>query len=251
MGEITVSVHQPNFLPWLKLLDKILGSDIYVAYDTVQYTKSEYHARQRVKTHTGPVWLTVPLRHVPGTRQLIKDVLIENRQPFRYRHQKVLRHAYRSTPYFDEVFPLIEKVYEREHERLVDLSLDLIQAFCAYLGSPVRIIRASTIPHEGDKTERVVQLVRNAGGTTHLTSTYGGDHQEMDFQPFASAGIAVRSQQFDHPGYDQIGRDFVPQLAAIDMLFTCGPRTAEILAGRRRSVLVDLSAGGARSPHAG
>ena len=48
-----VSVHQPNFMPWLKLLDKVLASDVYVAYDTVQYTKSEYHARQRVRTRTG------------------------------------------------------------------------------------------------------------------------------------------------------------------------------------------------------
>jgi hypothetical protein len=250
MGEITVSVHQPNFLPWLKLLDKILGSDVYVAYDTVQYTKSEYHARQKVKSHTGPVWLTVPLRHVPGTRQLIKDILIENRQPFRYRHKKVLRYAYRSAPYFDEVFPIIEKVYERDHERLVDLNLDLIEAFRSYLGSAVRMVRASALPHEGDKIERLVQLVRNAGGTTHLTSTYGADHQDMDWRPLARAGIAVRSQQFDHPRYDQIGRDFVPNLAALDMLFTCGPATAEILAGRRRSVLADLSAGD-RPPHPG
>jgi hypothetical protein len=42
-------VHQPNFLPWLKLLDKILGSDVYVAYDSVIYTRSEYHDRQRIK----------------------------------------------------------------------------------------------------------------------------------------------------------------------------------------------------------
>lgn len=250
MSEVTVSVHQPNFLPWTKLLDKILGSDVYVAYDTVQYTKSEYHTRQKVKTLTGPVWLSVPVRHGRGTRQLIKDVMIENRQPFRYRHLKVLRNAYRSTPYFDEVFSLMEKVYERGHERLVDLNLDLIEAFCAYLGASVRIVRASTLPHEGDKTERVIQLVRNAGGTTHLTSTYGGDHQEMDFTPFARAGIAVRSQQFDHPRYDQVGRDFVPHLAAIDMLFACGPATADILASGRRSTPVDPRAG-ERPSHAG
>jgi hypothetical protein len=40
MGDVTVSVHQPNFLPWVKLLDKIIASDVYVVYDTVQFTKS-------------------------------------------------------------------------------------------------------------------------------------------------------------------------------------------------------------------
>ena len=36
-GAIRVSLHQPNFLPWTKLFDKILASDIYIAYDSVQY----------------------------------------------------------------------------------------------------------------------------------------------------------------------------------------------------------------------
>lgn len=30
MAETIVSVHQPNFMPWIKLLDKILASDVYV-----------------------------------------------------------------------------------------------------------------------------------------------------------------------------------------------------------------------------
>lgn len=238
MRGTTVSVHQPNFLPWLKLLDKIAASDVYVVYDTVLYTKSEYHARQKVKTQTGKAWLSVPLRHLPGTKQLIKDIRIDNSQPFRRRHKKVLAHSYRSTPYFDEVFPIIEKVYGRDHERLVDLNVDLIEALCAYLNVPVRIVRASALPHEGDRTERLVQLVRSAGGAEHLTSTFGGDHQHMDWEPFQRAGIALRSQQFAHPEYDQIGPDFVPNLAAIDMLFTCGPGTGEILASRRRLVRV-------------
>lgn len=239
MSETTVSVHQPNFLPWLKLLDKILASDVYIAYDTAQYTKTEYHARQKVKTHTGPIWLTVPLRHVRDTRQLIKDLRIDNSQPFRRRHLKVLRMSYQSTPYFDEIFPLIQDTYARDHDYLVDLNLELIGAFCSYLNASVPIVRASTLPHDGDKTERLVQLIRAVGGSEHLTSTIGGDHQDVDWGPFHRAGIALRSQQFEHPEYDQIGREFVPHLAAVDMLFACGPATAEILASRRRLVRVD------------
>ncbi|MFW6204733.1 MAG: WbqC family protein [Actinomycetota bacterium] len=247
MSETTVSVHQPNFLPWLKLLDKILASDVYVAYDTVQYTKDEYHARQQVKTHTGPVWLSVPLRHVRGTRQPIKDVRIDNTQPFRRRHLKVLRMSYRSAPYFDEIFPIIEQIYAHDHEHLVDLNMELIEAFCAYLRAPVRIVRASSLPHAGGRAERVVQLVQAVGGSEHLTSTIGGDHQQMDWEPFHRAGIGIRSQQFEHPEYAQIGRGFVPHLAAVDMLFMCGPETGEILARRRRLVRVAPALSGAGS----
>lgn len=243
MVDTTVSVHQPNFLPWLKLLDKILASDVYVAYDTAQYTKSEYHARQAVRRHTGTAWLSVPVRHVRGTKRPIQDVQIDNSQPFRRRHLHMLRTSYADTPYFDEVFPLLEAVYAGGQERLVDLNLDLIETLCSYLGVPVRIVRASTLAHQGDRTDRLVQLVRNAGGSEHLTSTYSAGHQVVEWGKFSRAGIGVRAQEFEHPRYDQIGKEFVPNLASVDMLFACGRDTREILASRRRTFRVEVASG--------
>jgi WbqC-like protein family len=237
MTETLVSVHQPNFMPWLKLLDKILASDVYVAYDTAQFTKTEYHARQKVKTPSKPVWMSVPVLST-GEYQPIMDVEIDTKQPYGRQHLHRLRTAYGSTPYFDEVYSLVKGVYSGDHERLVDLNLDLIEALCSYLDSPVRIIRASTLPHEGDRAERLIQLVKGAGGTDHLTSTYGGDHQDVDWSRFERDSIGLRVQQFEHPEYDQIGADFVPNLAAIDMLFICGRQTGDMLARRRSLVPV-------------
>jgi hypothetical protein len=231
---VAVSVHQPNFLPWLKLLDKILASDVYIAYDTVQYTKSEYHGRQRVRTYTGEAWLSVPVLSVRGQRQRIDQVRLDPRQPFRRRHLKALHAGYAKAPYFDEVYGLVEEVYGRGQSRLVDLNLELIRAICGYLGSPVRILRASSLPHEGDNTERLVQLVRQAGGSVHLTSTFGTDRRYIDWPRVHAAGIAVRAQVFEHPKYDQPWPGFVADLAALDMLFCCGPATAEVLAAGRR-----------------
>jgi hypothetical protein len=236
---VVVSVHQPNFMPWLKLLDKILASDVYVAYDTVQYTQSEYHARQRVRTHTGPAWLSLPLRKIPGQRQLIGQLRLDPGQPFRARHLKTLRVGYARAPYFTDVYGLVEQVYARGHERLVDLSLGLIEAFCRYLGSPVRIVRASDLPHAGDNTERLIQLVRAVGGSAHLTSTYGTERRYIEWPRVIGAGIAVHAQRFQHPVYPQAWPGFVADLAALDMLFCQGPATAALLAAARRSTPID------------
>jgi hypothetical protein len=244
MNPVTVSIHQPNFMPWLKLVDKILASDMYVAYDTVQYTKTEYHARQKVKSLSGTVWLSVPVRHVRGVHQLIKDVRIDNSQPFRRKHLKLLRNAYERAQYFREVYPIVEEIYSRDQEHLVDLNMDLIEAICLYLESSVRIVRSSTVPHDGDRAGRLIELVRKVGGTEHLTSTYGADHQDLDWSPFLDAGIGIRAQQFEHPLYDQVGPGFVPNLAAIDMLFSCGRHTRELLERNRRLVAVDLALAG-------
>ena len=236
MTDQMVSVHQPNFMPWLKLLDKILASDVYVAYDTAQFTKTEYHARQKVMTPSKPVWMTVPVLST-GDYQPIQDVRIDNKQPFRRQHLHRLRKAYESTPYFDEVYALVDRVYAGDHELLVDLNLDLIEALRDYLEAPVRIVRASELPHEGDRTERLIQLVQAAGGSDHLTSSYGGE-QDVDWKRFDRAGLGIVEQRFEHPEYDQIGSEFVPNLAAIDLLFSCGRETGEILARRRSLVRV-------------
>jgi hypothetical protein len=232
--DVLVSVHQPNFLPWLRLLDKILASDIYVAYDTVQYTKSEYHARQRVRTYTGPAWLSLPLLSVRGQRQQLREVRLDPGQPFRPRHLKTLRAGYAKAPFFAEVYEVVEDVYARNQSWLVDLNVDLIEAICRYLGSPVRIVRASALPHHGDNTDRLVELVRQVGGTVHLTSTYGTQRRYVDWPRVQAAGIAVRAQAFEHPTYDQPWPGFVPDLAALDMLFCRGRATAEVLAACRR-----------------
>jgi len=244
MNPVTVSIHQPNFMPWLKLVDKILASDVYVAYDTVQYTKTEYHARQKVKSLSGTVWLSVPVRHVRGVHQLIMDVLIDNSQPFRRKHLKMLRTTYERAPYFEELYPIVEDVYTRDQKHLVDLNMDLIEAICSYLQCPVRIVRSSTLPHDGDRAERLVELVNKTGGTEHLTSTFGAVHQDVDWSRFVEAGIGIRAQQFQHPVYEQVGPGFVPNLAAIDLLFSCGRHTREILEQNRRLVAIDLALAG-------
>jgi hypothetical protein len=247
MNDVVVSVHQPNFMPWLKLLDKILASDVYVAYDTVQYTKNEYHARQKIQTPTGPMWLSVPVRHIRGERQLIQDVHIQTVHPFPEDHLRRLQLSYSSTPYFDEVYPILQDVYRRQHQKLADLNLDLIEALCGYLGVPVRIVRASMLPHGGDRTEKLIQLVQAVGGTMHLTSTYGTNMDYVDWEMMQRSGLRIAAQSFEHPDYDQIGDEFAPNLAAIDMLFVCGAKTAEILASRRQLIPVDVVS--AAGPH--
>ena len=235
-----VTVHQPNFLPWLKLLDKILASDVYVAYDTVQYTKSEHHSRQKIKRSIGPGLLTVPVIHPrqqPLNEVRIADRLDNPRLDFRRKHLAILRQEYCRAKYFEDVYPLVEEVYGRHQEFLVDLNLDLITAFCSYLGATTRIVRASALVHDGDNTQRLIDLVRNAGGDAHLTSTFGTSRQYIDWQRLQEADIPVHSQDFDHPVYDQLwGDDFVPHLSALDMLFCCGPETGSILNARRHII---------------
>jgi hypothetical protein len=213
---VVVSVHQPNFMPWTKLLAKIVASDVFVAYDSVQFNKREFHARQRFATaRGGPAFLSVPVRHT-GKREVIHEMRIVTEQPWRARHLDFLVANYGHTPYFGEVFPVIEGVYAADHELLAEHNIALIEAFCGYLGSPVRVVRASSLPHAGSREERLLDLVRAVGWDEHLTSTTST--HEIDWSGFRGAGIPVWTQEFTAPVYEQP----IPDLAAADLLFWRG-----------------------------
>ena len=62
-GELTVRVamHQPHYLPWLGLLDKIDRCDLFVVLDHVQFERKGWQHRNYVASKNGPVLLTVPV----------------------------------------------------------------------------------------------------------------------------------------------------------------------------------------------
>ncbi|TDD01418.1 hypothetical protein E1181_25330 [Saccharopolyspora terrae] len=224
-----VSIHQPNFLPWMKLMAKIAASDVHVVYDTVQYTRSEFHARQRMKNRSGGTsWLSVPIMHT-GERQVLCDVRIDPRQTWRRRHLEHLEVHYRSTPHFDELYPLVQEVYQRDHDHLVEHNVDLTSALCRYLGFGTRIVRASDLdaPVPEHRQERWLELVRAAGGDAHLTSS--GSTYEVDWSPFHRAGVPVLEQRFEHPVYAQPHGEFVPGLGVLDLLFVQGRSSASTI----------------------
>jgi hypothetical protein len=229
-----VSVHQPNFLPWTKLFDKILASDVYMAYDSVQYTRSEFHSRQRITGRDGPVWLSVPVVTRGRGRQPLWAVELVDDRAWRDAHLRLVTEHYRGAPYFREVMMLLESVYAGDDRLLVDFNLRLLGALLDYVCATVKVVRATWFEHGGDNTERIIQLTQAVSGDVHLTSTHGTPRRYIDWTRVAAAGITVESQQFSEPCYRQRFEPFRPNLSVLDLLFAVGPATAELLSARRQ-----------------
>ena len=43
-----VGIHQPHYLPWLRYIEKIARSDVFILLDTVQYTKNGWQKQDDV-----------------------------------------------------------------------------------------------------------------------------------------------------------------------------------------------------------
>ncbi len=219
-----VTIHQPDFLPWLGFFDRWRKSDLYVVLDDVQFLRRGWHHRDKIKTASGEAWLTVPVQKKGKFEQTIAEALIDDERDWRRKHLNAIEAAYKKTRNFLTVFPVIEKIYEANHKLLVDLNLDLLR-YCAqelYIETPLK--RASELGITATGTERLVQIVSACGGERYLTGLGAKDYLDEDI--FTENGIEVVWQKFEHPVYTQLHGPFVQTLSVLDYLMNVRDRRA-------------------------
>lgn len=222
-----VAIHQPNFIPWTGYFYKIFCSDVFVILDDVQYTKNSFINRNRIKTPSGEQWLTVPVLHSGNFGQNINQVVVLNPSKFYSKIKSTLRMNYIKSPYFSEVFGIIEPLLDSE-PNISLLNESIIRAFAIYLKFPARIIKSSEINGiEGESTERLVNICLSLGASEYLAGFGSKKYQDSDI--FASKGINTGIYNFKHPVYSQLWGEFIPNLSFIDLLFNAGPDTIKYI----------------------
>jgi hypothetical protein len=228
LADKTVVVIQPGYLPWLGFFDQLRRADVFVYYDDVQYDKHGWRNRNRIKTHSGPAWLTVPVLTSGQGLPRILDVEIDRRTPWARKHLQSIRQSYARAPFAGRYLPALEELLQKPWERLVDLDIACVDLIAEWLGLRRTIVRASTLGIGGEQSERLLNICCHFGASTYLSGDAAQDY--LDVPLFASHGITVQWQRFAHPTYPQLHGAFVPYLSALDLLLNCGGEAAGVLA---------------------
>jgi hypothetical protein len=230
-----LSVHQPQYMPWLGYFDKIYRSDIFIFLDQVQYKEREFQNRNRIRTKEGWMWLTVPVISKGLGRQKISDVRVDNTLPWARKHWSSLKACYSKAAFFKTYSPFLEDLYARHWDRLSDLNVELTNYQLRELNIATKVFYESDIGDTQCSTARIIELCRKLQADTYLSGQGGKDYLEEG--QFTTAGIKLVYQQFSCPRYRQVYQeaetDFIPNLAALDLLFNEGPESVKILKGER------------------
>lgn len=233
----TVAIHQPNYLPWLGYFYKMWESDQFVLLDTVQFPRGQSYAnRNRIKTHNGTAWLTIPVSIPSGEKGKVPytEVRFANTK-WKRKHVKTLEMNYKRASYFEEIFSLYEEQVNR-HDTFVELNIGLIRAVAGYLGIDTRLVRLSELLEDfGEKTDLILDICTHLEADVYLSGT-GGGKEYTDEKLLNEHGITLTFSRFEHPEYEQLWNDFVPNLSVIDLLFNCGPDSPDILFGNDQPV---------------
>lgn len=224
-----VSIHQPQYLPWLGYIHKMDSADAFVFLDTVQFKKNEWQNRNRIKTASGPQWLTVPVLHSFG--QAIREVGINTTVRWQKKQSQTLVTNYAKAEYFGEVSGLLLPIWEQEWAGLSDLNVFAARTIADYLGVGTELFLASEMGELPDHPdERLIGIAKLLGASTYIAGAGGRSY--MDMERYGKSGIEVVFQEFNHPVYPQLFGDFVPNLSVVDLLFNCGPESLRIIRGQ-------------------
>ena len=101
------------------------------------------------------------------------------------------------------------------------LNRELIITVCAYLGIKTKISNSWDYQLPEGKSERLVAICAQAGGTEYLSGPAAQDY--IDGGVFDRSGIKLTWINYDgYPEYPQLWGEFAHNVSVVDLLFNCG-----------------------------
>lgn len=207
---------QPYFFPYIGYFQLIASVDVFIVYDNIKYTKKGWISRNRMLQNGRDVMFSLSLKSDSDYLNVCERTLAAD-----FNRDKLLNQfkgAYRRAPYFEQTFPLLEKIVRYEDKNLFGFLHHSIVKVCEHLeiSTQIRISSEIAIDHELKSQDKVLALCEAVGASTYVNAIGGMELYSKDV--FRNKGIDlkfIRSLSLEYP---QLGNEFVPWLSIIDVM---------------------------------
>lgn len=219
------SIHQPHYFPWVGYFDKMAKADTFVILDQVQFGKGSQMIRNRVLDGSGEIkYITISGETKDFLNREYRELLTKDVEGWTSRQMNALKNYYRKAKYRNEIFPLLEEFFQRDHTTICQWTCASIGLIRELLDIQTPLIYQSTIDYDrANKRSDLVYAICKAIGADIYFSGRGASMTYLDREKFAENGIRIIFQDFQHPVYPQCNSaEFVPGISILDMLFNCG-----------------------------
>ncbi|BCT69192.1 WbqC family protein [Nitrosospira sp. NRS527] len=222
-----VAILQSNYIPWKGYFDLIHDVDLFIFYDDVQYTHSDWRHRNKLMTRDGPRWLTIPAGH--DLKRLICEVEIPD-QSWKQQHRSIIEQNYRNAPFIEESQPLLDFLYANTITSLSDYNQRAIRHLSNILGIHTQFADSRLLGVNGRKTERLIGILESVGATKYISGPSARDY--IDEPMFVEAGIELVYKEYPaYPPYRQCFSPFSPFVTILDLLMNVGPEAPRYIWG--------------------
>lgn len=217
-----VSAHQPHFLPWMGYFNKVIKSDVFVWLEDVQYRKNYFQNRTKVKSSSGELWLSIPVKKAPLDTKILSIEIAQKKAVLKT--AKTIRTYYSKAPYFKNYFQYFEDILSKEYILLNELNYDLFNSILKLLNIKTEVIRSVDILSEefDSPNKRLLQICKSVKATHYIAGKGGKNY--MNEQLFVENNINILWQDFSGGSiqYPQLHNEFIAGLSILDPLFNLG-----------------------------
>ena len=223
---------QSNYIPWKGYFDLLNSADVFVVYDSVQFTKNDWRNRNKLISPVGPVWLTIPVETSGAFGQTIREVRIADHRWAR-KHWSTISQTLAKTAHFSAVKDEWRGWYDAvaNFELLHEVNVHLLSRIALQLGIKTKIVDVAELTlSTSDRIERLVEICSLVGADTYLTGPAGLSY--INPKTFADEGIALEVMRYDgYPTHAQRSTDFVHGVSILDLIANTGDAARTHLRG--------------------
>ncbi len=228
---------QPTFLPWQGYFGMVAAADVFVLLDDFQFQRHSFHQRNRIRLADGTeTWISIPVAHPrDGEFPILAEAAPLVDAKWRRRLKTTLDQSYGRTAHHAALRAPIDEWIDSTWMSVADMNIAFIQLVARLLGFDPLWRRSSEIGSTGQRSARVLDLLRRTAASTYLCARGSFDYMVEDGL-FPVDDIEVVFQDFEPQRYPQRrADDFMSHLSVLDALFEVGPDESRrlVLAGQR------------------
>lgn len=222
-----VGIHQPMYLPYLGIFNKMKSVDVFVFLDDVEYSSGYYYNRNRIKCPNGELMLTVPVMKKNGIR--LNEIKIAQNIRWQEKHMKSLITCYEKSDHFKDYKNFFEEVYNAKWEKLHELNMKTMLYIIEQLGIEIPIYFSSELlkDYQSSGTQRLVDICIKLDADVYLSGIGGRDYLETGL--FNQNDVKIEYQNYNPREYKQLYPPFIPYLSIIDLLFNVGNKAKDMI----------------------
>lgn len=230
-------ITQSNYIPWKGYFDNMAQSDVFVVYDSVQFTRRDWRNRNQIKSPNGPVWLTIPVQVKGKFDQSVLETRISDPE-WNRKHLDTIRTNYRQAKAYSEMKDWLEGIYRNSNsEWLTEINQHFLREIAAFLNIDVVFRSDTEFDVAGEKTERLVAICKLLQSSEYVTGPAAKNY--MDESKFEREGVAVIYSDYnDYPEYDQIHGVFSHQVSILDLILNTGSKAVDYLKYTKKNVRI-------------
>jgi hypothetical protein len=208
-----VAIMQPYLFPYIGYWQLIHKVDTFVLFDDVNFIKKGYINRNEMIVGGASQRFTLELIGA-SQNKLINQIEIGSNGS---KILKTIEMSYKKAPYFDNVFPIIESVFNQDEKNLAKFVGHSLKVLSGFLGINTKFIFSSDMQKNNSLKgqDKILDIATNIKAKDYINSIGGLDLYDKD--TFKENNINLRFLTSSVTEYKQFNKEFISHLSIIDV----------------------------------